>query len=128
MKKTDRKNKTNQVINWPSNVFTITELNEKNDHFINITLRTRLKKEILDGNISEIGYLHNGKGRPRIVFACSPITQDHIAEAKSRGVILKDELSVNVVNIQNTTTKNSVELIDKIINSAKPLKNEKITN
>ena len=39
MKKTDRKNKTNLTVNWPKNIFTIEELNQKNPEFVNITLR-----------------------------------------------------------------------------------------
>jgi len=99
MKKTDRKNKTNLVVNWPKNIFTIEELNQANPEFVNITLRVRLKKAIMDNMVSELGYLHNGKGRPRLVLACSPITQEHIAEAKSNGVVLKDGLSVNVLSV-----------------------------
>jgi hypothetical protein len=99
MKKTDRKNKTNLTVNWPTNIFTIEELNEKNPEFVNITLRVRIKKAITDNMVSEIGYLHNGKGRPRVVLACNPINQEHIADAKSKGVVLKDGLTVNVLNV-----------------------------
>lgn len=101
MKKTDRKNKTNLVVTWPTNVFTIEELNNANPDFVNITLRVRLKNAIDDGLVGEVGYLHNGKGRPRIVLACTPITDKHILEAKNRGCVLKDGISVSVVNIDN---------------------------
>jgi len=110
MKKTDRKNKTNLVVNWPKNIFTIEELNEKNPDFVNITLRVRLKKAITDNAVSEVGYLHNGKGRPRLVLACAPITQEHIAEAKSKGVVLKDGLSVNVLSV-NASKEESVATV-----------------
>ena len=83
MKKTDRKNKTNLTVTWPTNIFTIKELNEANSEFVEITLRVRLKKAIETGDVNEIGVLHNGKGRPRLVLVYGAITQDHIAEAKS---------------------------------------------
>lgn len=101
MKKTDRKNKTNLVVTWPTNVFTIEELNNANPDFVNITLRVRLKNAIMDGKVTEVGYLHNGKGRPRVVLACTPINDQHILEAKNRGCVLKDGVSVSVVNIDN---------------------------
>lgn len=112
MKKTDRKNKTNLVVNWPKNIFTIEELNEKNPDFVNITLRVRLKKAITDNAVSEVGYLHNGKGRPRLVLACAPITQEHIAEAKSKGVVLKDGLSVNVLSVNASKEESVVTVIE----------------
>jgi hypothetical protein len=110
MKKTDRKNKTNLTVNWPKNIFTIEELNQTNPDFVNITLRVRLKKAIADNAVAEVGYLHNGKGRPRLVLACAPITQEHIAEAKSKGVVLKDGLSVNVLTV-NASKEESVATV-----------------
>lgn len=115
MKKTDRKNKTNLTVNWPKNIFTIEELNQKNPEFVNITLRVRLKKAISDNAVSEVGYLHNGKGRPRLVLACGPITQEHIAEAKSKGVVLKDGLSVNVLSV----TASKEESVSTVAESTK---------
>jgi hypothetical protein len=111
MKKTDRKNKTNQTINWPSNIFTIKELNAQNPDFVEITLRTRMKKSMDSGEITDIGVLHNGKGRPTLVFVYGTATNEHIEEAKSRQVILKDVSSVNVVKITNTST--SVDIFDR---------------
>ena len=111
MKKTDRKNKTNQTVNWPSNIFTIKELNAQNPDFVEITLRTRMKKSMDSGEITDIGVLHNGKGRPTLVFVYGTPTKEHIEEAKSRQVILKDVSSVNVVKITNTST--SVDIFDR---------------
>jgi hypothetical protein len=111
MKKTDRKNKTNQTVTWPSNVFTIKELNAQNTDFVEITLRVRMKKAIDSGEITDIGVLHNGKGRPTLVFVYGTPTNEHIEEAKSRQVILKDVSSVNVVKITNAST--SVDIFDR---------------
>jgi hypothetical protein len=111
MKKTDRKNKTNLTVTWPSNVFTIKELNAQNTDFVEITLRVRMKKAIDSGEITDIGVLHNGKGRPTLVFVYGTPTKEHIEEAKSRQVILKDVSSVNVVKITNAPT--SVDIFDR---------------
>jgi hypothetical protein len=111
MKKTDRKNKTNLTVTWPSNVFTIKELNANNPEFVEITLRVRMKKAMESGEITEIGVLHNGKGRPTLVFAYGTPTKEHIEEAKSRQVILKDDSTVNVIKITNMPT--AVDIFDR---------------
>jgi hypothetical protein len=111
MKKTDRKNKTNLTVTWPSNVFTIKELNAQNTDFVEITLRVRMKKAMESGEITDIGVLHNGKGRPTLVFVYGTATNEHIEEAKSRQVILKDVSNVNVIKITNTPT--TVDIFDR---------------
>jgi hypothetical protein len=111
MKKTDRKNKTNLTVTWPSNVFTIKELNANNPEFVEITLRVRMKKAMESGEITEIGVLHNGKGRPTLVFVYGTPTKEHIEEAKSRQVILKDASTVNVIKITNMPT--TVDIFDR---------------
>jgi hypothetical protein len=107
MRKTDRKNKTNQTVTWPTNIFTIKELNGVNPEFVEITLRTRLKKALESGKVKEMGVLHNGKGRPTIVFVYGVPTESHIDDAKTRGVILKDGLVVNVLNVNQGSTPSS---------------------
>lgn len=107
MKKTDRKNKTNLTVTWPSNIFTIKELNAANPDFVEITLRVRLKKAIESGEVNDVGVLHNGKGRPTIVFVYGTPTEAHIDEAKTREVILKDSLVVNVLKVDNNKTATS---------------------
>jgi hypothetical protein len=111
MKKTDRKNKTNLTVTWPSNVFTIKELNANNPEFVEITLRVRMKKAMESREITEIGVLHNGKGRPTLVFVYGTPTKEHIEEAKSRQVILKDVSTVNVIKITNMPT--AVDIFDR---------------
>ena len=111
MKKTDRKNKTNLTVTWPSNIFTIKELNAKNPEFVEITLRVRLKKALDSGEITDIGVLHNGKGRPTLVFVYGTPTKEHIEEAKSRQVILKDASTVNVIKITNASS--AVDIFDR---------------
>jgi hypothetical protein len=111
MKKTDRKNKTNLTVTWPSNIFTIKELNAQNPDFVEITLRVRMKKAIDSSEITEIGVLHNGKGRPTLVFVYGTPTKEHIEEAKSRQVILKDASTVNIIKITNMPT--TVDIFDR---------------
>lgn len=107
MRKTDRKNKTNQTVTWPTNIFTIKELNGVNPEFVEITLRVRLKKALESGEVKEMGVLHNGKGRPTIVFVYGVPTESHIDDAKTRGVILKDGLVVNVLKVNQGSTSSS---------------------
>jgi hypothetical protein len=111
MKKTDRKNKTNLTVTWPSNIFTIKELNAQNPEFVEITLRVRMKKAMETGEITDIGVLHNGKGRPTLVFVHGTPTKEHIEEAKSRQVILKNVSTINVIKITNPTAV--VDIFDR---------------
>jgi hypothetical protein len=103
MKKTDRKNKTGLTVKWPAGIFTVEECHNENPNFVNITLRVRIRDAILAGDLNEIGYLHNNKGRPRLVLVKGTITQQHIDEAKRRNVILKNDLVYNSVNILTKT-------------------------
>jgi hypothetical protein len=114
MKKTDRKNKTNLTVKWPKNIFTIKELNAANPEFVEITLRVRLKKAIESGEVNEMGVLHNGKGRPTIVFVHGNPSSNHIEEAKSREVLLKEGLTVNVIKIDvnNQASENTIVTVD----------------
>lgn len=110
MKKTDRKNKTNQAVTYPSCIFTIKELNELNPDIVTISLRDKVKKAIKRGELNVIGVLPNGKGRPTLVHVFGSITKAVIDEAKSKGVHLNRELLVEMVNI-NSTPKESVVVV-----------------
>lgn len=111
MKKTDRKNKTNQTVTYPSCIFTIKELNKLNPDIVTISLRDKVKKAIKRGELNVIGVLPNGKGRPTLVHVFGSITKSIIDEAKSKGVHLNRELLVEMVNI-NSSTKESVVVVD----------------
>ena len=111
MKKTDRKNKTNQTVTYPSCIFTIKELNELNPDIVTISLRDKVKKAIKRGELNVIGVLPNGKGRPTLVHVFGSITKSIIDEAKSKGVHLNRELLVEMVNI-NSSAKESVVVVD----------------
>ena len=111
MKKTDRKNKTNQTVTYPSCIFTIKELNELNPDIVTISLRDKVKKAIKRGELNVIGVLPNGKGRPTLVHVFGSITKSIIDEAKSKGVHLNRELLVEMVNIKSSA-KESVVVVD----------------
>lgn len=99
MKKTNRKNKTNQVVTWPTGIFTHKDAMAINSHFESITLRTRINGAKKDGTVTHVGVIRNGMGRPSDVYAYGPVTQVHLDEAKNRQVILAKDLSVNVLSI-----------------------------
>jgi len=101
MKKTDRKNNTNQVVTYPSGIFTTEELHNINSHMKLITLRKRVVK---DTNVHDIGYLHNNKGRPRTVYVHGVITDAFIESAKEKGIVLKSDLMIDVASVNQTTT------------------------
>ncbi len=97
VRKTQRKNKTKQVISWPSNdmYFTIDSLIKSNQHILttsgsDITLRVRLNKAITEEpyQVAVIGQKNCGKGRPQLVFAMRPVSQSVINKAKSDGIMM----------------------------------------
>ena len=98
-KKTERKNKTNQVIVWPSHneYFTIDSLVENNKHMLtssgsDITLRVRLSDAITKKKtVAAIGTRNCGKGRPKLAFALTPINQTVLDKAKTDGIMLIDD-------------------------------------
>ena len=111
-KKTNRKNKTNLTVTWPSadKYFTIADLMETNKEFIPITLRVRLKNAIDDGTVVEIGTIHGGKGRPKLAFAMSPVTEDVLATARQSEVVLHDKYNtVKVLDVTSNPTETPVE-------------------
>ena len=102
-KKTDRKNKTNLTVTWPSNdtYFGVSELSNLNSDFIAITLRVRLKNALDEGVVTQIGTVHGGKGRPKLAFAMSPVTETAVTAARAAGVVLVDKYNtVNVLDVK----------------------------
>lgn len=104
--KTGRKNKTNLTITWPSSAFfNIKDMFKANPDFVHITMRVRVKSELENGKIKDIGVIHNGKGRPTNVYALAPVTPSTIAKAKEAMVILHSEyLSMKVADLKSTTS------------------------
>ncbi len=113
-KKTDRKNKTNLTVTWPSNdtYFGVSELTNLNKDFIAITLRVRLKNALDEGVVTQIGTVHGGKGRPKLAFAMSPVTEAAITSARSAGVVLVDKYNtVNVLDVKVETDTSGHETV-----------------
>jgi len=114
MNKTQRKNKTKQVINWPSNdvYFTIKDLVVLNPHMLtladkpsDITLRVRLKKAIDETKqVAEIGTKNAGKGRPEKIFGMRPVQQSvlDLAKADKMQIFAETQL-ISVMEITNKT-------------------------
>ena len=113
-KKTDRKNKTNLTVTWPSNdtYFGVSDLANLNKDFIAITLRVRLKNALDEGVVTQIGTVHGGKGRPKLAFAMSPVTEAAITSARSAGVVLVDKYNtVNVLDVKAETDTSGHETV-----------------
>jgi hypothetical protein len=123
MKKTNRQNKTGLSVNWPNGFYTmdsseshpnITNLWDQNRHFAAlITLRVRLTNALEDNQVVKLGTIKGSKGRPKLVFANVPVSQDTIDAARNAGVVLDENIPnvVNVVNVKPTDvdTTESVE-------------------
>jgi hypothetical protein len=103
--KTGRTNKTNLSLTWPvMDFFNHQDLKNSNPDFVDITLRVRVKAEIESGKIKDIGVLHNGKGRPKNVYAMS-VNSGVIEKAKQAGVILHSQYLVEkVADITNASS------------------------
>lgn len=100
-KKTDRKNKTNLVVKWPVEHFTIDTLLALNSEFEPITLRSRVTKAINSKTVEKIGILAMAKGRPKMVLAIAPITSEILSKATLQGVQLTDSMApIGMVDIK----------------------------
>jgi hypothetical protein len=116
-KKTDRKNKTNLTVTWPSNdtYFGVSDLTALNSDFISITLRVRLKNALDEGSVSQIGTVHGGKGRPKLAFVMNPVNEAAINAARNAGVMLADKFNtINVLDVKaKSDTTEHVETATK---------------
>jgi hypothetical protein len=119
MKKTNRQNKTGLSVNWPNGFYTmetseshpnIPSLWSQNQHFAAlITLRVRLTNAIEANQVVSLGTVKGIKGRPKLVFANAPVSQETIETARSAGVVLNDNIPhiVNVMSVVPTTEETS---------------------
>jgi hypothetical protein len=130
IRKTQRKNKTKQVITWPSNddYFTVKSLVALNPHMLtsapkpsDITIRVRLNRAIYGENlVAVIGYKNCGKGRPELVFAMKPVKQIAIDKAKANNIMIDTPRLITVMDIssQSKTNTTSVDVTTKQVVSA----------
>lgn len=126
-RKTQRKNKTKQVINWPSHdeYFTIKQLVASNSHMLtssssDITIRVRLKKAIDEHNlVAEIGSRNCGKGRPEKAFAMRPVRQVALDKAKAEGIILDSPKLLTVMDVAPLTASQTAPAVTPVTNVVK---------
>lgn len=104
---TKKEMKKNRVVTYPSGTFTVDELVKINSNFIPITLRSRLTKAIDQGVVTKIGTIPRNMGRPQMLLAKTPVTDEHIIEARNKNVIFNSELNIQVKNLENTSVDNT---------------------
>ena len=102
-KKTQRKNRTNLQVVWPSEdeYWTIRELNAKNKQFVEITLRVRVSNAIKrDNTVAVIGDKMNAHGRPEMVCAVrqanGKVKQSTVEAARAAGIRCNDPAPINI--------------------------------
>jgi len=84
------------------NFFTIEDLHAANPNFVEITLRSRLNSAKKENQIAEIGCIHSGKGRPKLVFANTPVSKEVLEAARQAGVIFNENYdSIAVVSVDS---------------------------
>lgn len=110
MNKTNRKNKTNLIVNWPSGWFTVDSLLADNPEFEKITLRVRVNNAIKDNSVGVIGTFKGSLGRPKIVFATLPVSQETLIDAKVAGTILDNDMTdvMTVVDVKSYSESTDV--------------------
>lgn len=93
--------KSKTPIAWPEGHFTIDQVQSAYPNMVNITLRFRVKKATENKEIVAIGRLKPAIGRPKLVFAKSPVTEATIKAAYAAGVLppLDETVKVSVVNV-----------------------------
>jgi hypothetical protein len=96
--------KSKTPIVWPEGHFTIDQVQTSHPDMVNITLRFRVKKATENGEIATIGRLKPAIGRPKLVFAKTPVTEDVIKAAYATGVLppLDDSTRVPVINVKQS--------------------------
>jgi len=120
-RKTQRKNKTKQVIAWPSHdtYFSIDTLIESNSHMLttsgsDITLRVRLNKAITEENlVAAIGQKSSGKGRPQLVFAMRPVKQSAIDKATADGISVS---MTKIMPVMEITSQTPTPIVTQVTN------------
>jgi len=105
-RKTQRKNKTNLVMKWPSHdeYFTIKSLLEANPEFIKITLRVRVKKAIDElKTVVEIGSKNVKDGRPYKAYAMAPASKLALEKAHNDGIVPPSGMSLPIIQVNSNT-------------------------
>lgn len=91
-KKTERKNKINLVVKWPTSpFFTLEDVFSLQPDAKRITLRVRFGKELTAERAVEIGSKTGEQGRPRKVYAFTPVPESTLKLAQSQRIALVDQ-------------------------------------
>jgi hypothetical protein len=112
MNKTDRKNKTDLTLAWPTSGghFTIKDLQKLNPEFKEITLRVHVDRAKKDKVVSVIGSRNQGKGRPEMILAMTPVEQKLLDQAYNVDGIVpldgKPLISISEVGSVPVSTRN----------------------
>jgi hypothetical protein len=97
-KKVSKKKKL--VINWPTNLFSIADLQSLYPKAVNITLRFRINQAKERGQLVEVGKNITDIGRPTLLFATTPVTKEKLKSVDLSQVVLNDAYA----NILSGTT------------------------
>lgn len=100
------KNKMNKPLSWPEGTFTIDDVRNMNPDFVDITIRSRISKEIEKYNIEHIADINGGRGRPKMLLAKTPILQKHVDEAITKNAVIRPSVTVTVAEVTDTHLHN----------------------
>ena len=105
---TTKNKKSTVTIEWPTSHFTIEDVQTKYPDSVNITLRFRVNKALVNKEIVLIGKIKPSIGRPKKVFAKANPTKELIEAAKAAGVISGDTTTVTVAQVSSDKNTKSV--------------------
>lgn len=126
MNKTNRKNQTDLIVNWPNHgeIFTFKNLLDCNKHFDKVvTLRSRLAKAIADKLVICVGTKNPKKGRPINVLAMCPVTKEFLEslydetkpiEQRVQRPYNKNNSILDIMNVSLSTEQSTAESVDII--------------
>lgn len=120
------KKRITKPITWPNvPYFTIEQLQKSNKSIVEITLRVKLNKEIEEGRAVFIGQIMGNAGRPKKVFAVTPVTQKVLDTANHDGIMLSEKahLLVKAVQVSHGTSDTSISPgMSSSVKTAEPVK------
>lgn len=115
LKKTNRKNKLGVPVKYPNvsdGYFTIEDLLDLNKNKMpDITLRTKVRAAVERGELTRIGTINMGIGRPRVVFCMGKSTPAIISKAKENEVII----TIDTDSVAKPTSATKVESFGRIL-------------
>jgi len=105
-------------VNFPNGYFTVEDLQNLYKDAVNITLRFKLTKAKESKRVVTIGTIKRDIGRPQLIFAKKPISNETLIKANNvKEITLDSEYAVQVVEalkIRNTSKKEDVEETQKV--------------